>query len=94
MRERESDPKIVWEISISVANMTPLLQRKGLRVEFSCKDFSSSLLAENVIPSYFSSLLSPLGGASMNTKKKKKMVESPIDYIVHEIFALFHCSSS
>ena len=36
-------------------------------VEFSCKDFSSSLLAENVTPSYFSSLLSPLGGASMNT---------------------------
>ena len=31
MRERESDPKIAWEISISVANMTPLLQRKGLR---------------------------------------------------------------
>ena len=32
----------------------------------------TSLLAENVTPSYFSSLLSPLGGASMNTGKKKK----------------------
>ena len=42
-------------------------------IEFSCKDFSSSLLAENVTPSYFSSLLSPLGGASMNTKKKRKV---------------------
>ena len=40
-------------------------------VKFSCKDFSSSLLAENVTPSYFSSLLSPLGGTAMNTKKKK-----------------------
>ena len=30
-------------------------------VEFSCKDFGSSLLAENVTPSNFSSLLSPLG---------------------------------
>ncbi|XP_030925660.1 uncharacterized protein LOC115952620 isoform X2 [Quercus lobata] len=33
-------------------------------VKFSCKDFSSSLLAENVTPSNFSSHLSPLGGAS------------------------------
>ncbi|KAF3947626.1 hypothetical protein CMV_026265 [Castanea mollissima] len=36
-------------------------------VEFSCKDFGSSLLAENVTPNNFSPLLSPLGGASMNT---------------------------
>ena len=34
---------------------------------FSCKDFGSSLLAENITPSNFSSLLSPLGGASMNS---------------------------
>ena len=33
-------------------------------VKFSCKDFSSSLLAENVTPSNFSSHLSPLGEAS------------------------------
>uniref|UniRef100_A0A7N2ML85 Uncharacterized protein n=1 Tax=Quercus lobata TaxID=97700 RepID=A0A7N2ML85_QUELO len=33
-------------------------------VKFSCKDFSSSILAENVTPSNFSSHLSPLGGAS------------------------------
>lgn len=33
-------------------------------VKFSCKDFSSSLLAENITPSNFSSHLSPIGGAS------------------------------
>ena len=44
-------------------------------VEFSCKDFRSSLLAENVTPSYFSSLLSPLGGASMKKKKVKSEEE-------------------
>ena len=38
-------------------------------VKFSCKDFSSSLLAENVTPSNFSSHLSPLGG----TLKKSGM---------------------
>ena len=38
-------------------------------VKFSCKDFSSSLLAENVMPSNFSSHLSPLGG----TLKKSGM---------------------
>ncbi|KAF3946182.1 hypothetical protein CMV_027522 [Castanea mollissima] len=41
-------------------------------VEFSCKDFGSSLLAENVTPNNFSSLLSPLGGASMNTGIQRK----------------------
>ncbi|KAK4573313.1 hypothetical protein RGQ29_031325 [Quercus rubra] len=37
-------------------------------VKFSCKDFSSSLLAENVTPSNFSSHLSPLGGASKKSE--------------------------
>uniref|UniRef100_A0A7N2MK95 TIR domain-containing protein n=1 Tax=Quercus lobata TaxID=97700 RepID=A0A7N2MK95_QUELO len=36
-------------------------------IKFSCKDFGSSLLAENITPSNFSSLLSPIGGASMNS---------------------------
>ena len=36
-------------------------------IKFSCKDFGSSLLAENITPSNFSSLLSPFGGASMNS---------------------------
>ena len=36
-------------------------------VEFSCKDFGSSLLAENVTPCNLSSLLSPHGGASVNS---------------------------
>ena len=36
-------------------------------VKFSCKDFGSSLLAENITPSNFSSLLSPLCGTSMNS---------------------------
>ena len=35
-------------------------------VEFSCKDFGFSLLAKNITPINFSSLLSPHGGASMN----------------------------
>ena len=42
------------------------MQETPNSVEFSCKDFVSSLLAENVTPSNFSSLLSPLAGASMN----------------------------
>ncbi|XP_075649422.1 uncharacterized protein LOC142619924 isoform X4 [Castanea sativa] len=38
-------------------------------VKFSCKDFNSSLLAENVTPSNFSSHLSPLGGASKKAEE-------------------------
>nr|XP_023873623.1 uncharacterized protein LOC111986220 isoform X3 [Quercus suber]XP_023873624.1 uncharacterized protein LOC111986220 isoform X3 [Quercus suber] len=37
-------------------------------VKFSCKDFSSSLLAENITPSNFSSHLSPIGGASKKSE--------------------------
>ena len=36
-------------------------------VKFNCMDIGFSLLAENITPSNFSSLLSPLGGASMNS---------------------------
>ena len=42
-------------------------------VEFSCKDFGSSLLAEDITPINFSSLLSPLGGASMNSGVCREM---------------------
>ncbi|KAM3731260.1 hypothetical protein ACB098_12G149400 [Castanea mollissima] len=52
-------------------------------VEFSCKDFGSSLLAENVTPNNFSSLLSPLGGASMNTdmscRKRVKLTDLDVN---------------
>ena len=47
-------------------------------VKFSCKDFSSSLLAENVTPSNFSSHLSPPGG----TLKKSGMLLISISFLL------------
>nr|POE84367.1 hypothetical protein CFP56_66404 [Quercus suber] len=44
-------------------------------VKFSCKDFSSSLLAENITPSNFSSHLSPIGGASKKSETSYPHIE-------------------
>ncbi|KAK9993240.1 hypothetical protein SO802_022943 [Lithocarpus litseifolius] len=53
-------------------------------VKFSCKDFSSSLLAENVTPSNFSSHLSPLGGASKKSGDYYS-IKSPASSLVIEL---------